>query len=140
MLNTNSLFSNALLFLGRIFLSQIFIIAGFSKIMEFQHTVTLMGSMGVPLSEFMLVFAIVFELGGGLLLLFGYYTQVAAILLFVFVVLVTFYFHSFWEYAAAAKINNIYHFTKNLSIVGGLCYVYACGAGRYSLDHIFRKE
>jgi len=140
MFNSNSIFSNALLFVGRIFVAQIFILAGVNKILEFQQTVTLMGSMGVPLSELLLIIAIVFELGGGLLLFFGYYTQLGSVLLILFVVLVTYYFHSFWEYDAAAKVNNLYHFTKNLSIVGGLCYVYVCGAGRYSLDHMFRKK
>jgi len=140
MCNSDSIFCNGLLFIARVFMSQIFIIAGVSKIMEFQHTVTLMSSMGVPLSEYLLILAIIFELGGGLLLLFGFYTQLGAVLLVLFVVLVTYYFHSFWEYAAAAKVNNIYHFTKNLSIVGGLFYVYACGAGRFSLDHMFKKK
>ncbi len=139
MFKQNSILGNFLLFIGRVLISQIFIIAGFSKLLDFQHTATLMTSMGIPASEFMLVVAIIFELGGGLLLLFGLYTRLGVVLLFVFVILVTYYFHSYWDYQAAAKVTNMQHFMKNLTIVGGLFYVYVCGAGQFSLD-VFRKK
>jgi len=135
-----SIFSDFLLFIGRIFVSQIFIIAGFSKLMAFGHTMAMMTTAGLPYPEIMLVLAIIFELGGGLLLLFGLFTRLSTLLLFVFVILVTYYFHSFWDYEAAAKINNVYHFTKNLSIAGGLIYVFVVGSGRFALDHLFRKK
>lgn len=132
----NSVFSNIIFFLGRIFISLIFIIAGFTKIVDFQHTATMMAGMGIPTAEFLLVLAIIFELGGGLLLFFGYYTRFATVLLFVFVVFATFYFHTFWEYEGAAKIANMQHFFKNLCISGGLFYVFVHGAGQYALDEL----
>ena len=135
-----AIFSDLLLFIGRIFISQIFIIAGFSKLVEFHSTLSTMTTAGVPFAEIMLVIAIVIELGGGLLLLFGWLTRLSAVMLIVFVVLATYYFHSFWDFEAANKINQIYHFTKNVSIVGGLIYVLVIGSGRFGLDHLFRKK
>lgn len=135
-----NVFSDLLLFLGRVFISQIFIIAGFSKLVEFHSTLSTMTTAGVPYAEIMLVIAIVVELGGGLLLLFGWLTRLGALMLIVFIVLATYYFHSFWDFEAANKINQIYHFTKNVSIVGGLIYVLVIGSGRFGLDYLFRKK
>jgi len=135
-----SVFSDLLLFLGRIFISQIFVIAGFSKLVDFHGALSTMTTAGVPYAEIMLVIAIVVELGGGLLLLFGWLTRLGALMLIVFVVLATYYFHSFWSFEAANKINQIYHFTKNVTIVGGLIYVLVIGSGRFGLDHLFRKK
>lgn len=133
-------FSTFLLFVGRIFMSLIFVIAGGVKIIDFNQTALLIHSMGVPMSEVALVVAIVLELGGGLLLFLGLYTRLASLLLLVFVVLVTYYFHSFWEYQGPAQVSNIHHFLKNLFIFGGLLYTFVHGAGKFSLDKVCRKR
>ena len=135
----DSIFSTFLLFVARIFMSAIFILAGLAKIMDFNQTAMLMTSMGIPLSEFALFIAIIFELGGGLLLLFGWYTRFGALLLMIFVVLATYFFHSFWDYESAEQVNNVYHFMKNLLIFGSLLYVIVHGPGRFSLDRVWRK-
>jgi len=129
-----------LLLFARICMSAIFILAGLMKIMDFQDTVTMMNSMNVPMSQYLLILAIVFELGGGLLLLLGLYTRFAALLLMIFVVLVTYFFHSFWDYQGAMQVSNMQHFMKNLFIFGSLLYVSACGAGKLSLDCVWRKS
>ena len=87
MFNTNSVFSNLILLVGRLSISLIFIVAGMHKIMEYHHTMALMTSMGVPFSEFLIIFAIIFELGGGVLLFFGLYTRLGSFLLFLFLLL-----------------------------------------------------
>lgn len=128
-----------LLFVGRVFMAAIFVFAGVMKIMDFSSTASMMTSMSIPMGEFVLVLAIIFELGGGLLLLFGWYTRFATLLLLIFVVVVTFFFHSFWDYEGVAQIANIQHFMKNLFIFGALLYVLVHGPGKFSLDNVWRK-
>lgn len=135
----DSAFSTFLLFVGRVCMAAIFVFAGIMKIVDFSGTAAMMTSMQMPMSELVLVLAIIFELGGGLLLLFGLYTRFGAILLLIFVVVVTFFFHSFWDYEGAAQISNLQHFMKNLFIFGALLYVLVHGAGRFSLDKVSRK-
>ena len=79
----NSGFSTFLLFIARVFMSAIFILAGITKIADFHQTAALMTSINVPMSEFALVIATVLELGGGLLLFFGWYTRFGAFLLLI---------------------------------------------------------
>lgn len=139
MLHNESGFSTFFLFVARLFMSAIFILAGFVKVVDFTQTSAMMSSVGVPWSDFLLVLAILFELGGGLLLLLGWYTRFGTFLLLIFVVVVTYFFHSFWDYEGVAYVNNVYHFMKNLFIFGALLYVFIVGPGRFSLDRIRKK-
>lgn len=120
--------------IGRILLSLIFIIAGFHKIMDYSGTLAMMTQAGLPSPKTLLILAIIFELGGGLLVFFGWFTRFGAFLLFVFVIAVTISFHTFWTYEAQEAANQMQHFMKNLSILGALLYVMGFGAGGYSFD------
>lgn len=131
---------NILTVVGRILFSLIFVISGFHKLMTFSATASMMAGMGVPNNEIMLVIAILFELGGGLLVLLGWYTRFGAFLLFLFMIPVTFVFHSFWNDEGAQMLNNIYHFLKNLSMMGATLYLMSFGAGKISIDGLFRGK
>jgi len=127
------------LFVGRVCVSMIFIVAGYMKIMTYNATLAVMTHAGIPATELMLVLAIVFEFGGGVLLLLGLYTRFAALMLVVFIVVATYYFHTFWDDIGQQAIDNTQHFLKNLTMVGALIYVFCVGAGSWSLDRLVRK-
>ncbi|WP_423064110.1 DoxX family protein [Candidiatus Paracoxiella cheracis] len=118
--------------IGRIFVSLIFIIAGIQKIVQYHAMAGMLAQMGLPSSQWLLILAIIFELGGGLLVFFGWFARFGAILLFIFVVVATFLFHSFWNFEGAGMVNQVHHFLKNLSILGALLYILAFGAGDYA--------
>jgi putative oxidoreductase len=69
------------------------------------------------------------ELLGGLLLVFGYRTKLAAGALALFSLATAIFFHS-----ALGDQNQFIHFFKNVAIAGGLLQAIAFGAGRLSLD------
>jgi putative oxidoreductase len=74
------------------------------------------------------------DLFGGLLILVGYQTRWAAVVLIAFIVLTFIFAHNFWTMEGAARAANQAHFYKNLSLIGGLLLLIAAGPGRYSLD------
>jgi len=78
--------------------------------------------------------AVIFELGGGILLLVGWKTRWVAWALALYVVIATAVAHQFWTYEAAQAFNQTSHFFKNVSIIGGLVYIAGMGPGRYSID------
>ena len=119
--------------IGRIFISLIFILAGIQKIVEYHAMSGMLANMGLPSVEWLLILAIIFELGGGLLVFFGLFARFGAVLLFVFVIVATFLFHSFWDFEGAQMVNQTHHFFKNLSILGALLYIMAYGAGSFAL-------
>jgi len=109
---------------ARVFLSALFVIVGFNKLMNFAGTAQFIGSAGIPMPEVMTVLAIVFELGGGLMLLFGFRKHIAVAMLVVFTVVSTALFHI---KGLTTDQTQMIAFLKNLAIVGGLLALYKAG-------------
>ena len=125
---------NSISMIGRVCFSAIFVMAGFHKVAYYSDTLATMLQQNIPYSEILLIVSIVLELGGGLLVLLGWHTRFGALLLFLFIIPVTFYFHDFWTVEPADVANQVHHFMKNLAMMGGALYILAHGAGRYSID------
>lgn len=120
--------------IGRILLSTIFLMSGVGKIFDWSGTVGYMAAHGMFAIPFFLVAAMVLEIGGGLSVLLGFKAKLGAIALLVFLVPTTLIFHNFWAIAdpMAQKMQMI-SFLKNLSIMGGLLFVYSFGSGPFSV-------
>jgi putative oxidoreductase len=112
---------------GRILLAQIFLLAGLNKIAGYAGTQGYMESMGVPGSLLPLV--ILLEVGGGLALIIGWQTRLAAYALAAFTLVAAVIFHS-----NLADQMQMIMFMKNLAIAGGLIILAVHGAGSLSLD------
>ena len=119
---------------GRILLSLMFIISGWGKVAGFAGTAGYMASKGMPFPELLLIGTIIVELGGGLMLLAGWQARIAALAIFLFIIPATLIFHNFWAVDPAQAQGQMIHFMKNLTIMGGMLYVMAFGAGPLSLD------
>ena len=122
------------LLLGRILLALLFLVAGVRKLMAVSGSTAYLAKLGFPMPEVMVWVAIVVEIGGALLLILGWQARKAAWLLTLFTLIATFAAHRFWEFEAAQYANQMNHFLKNLSVVGGLLLIAAFGAGGASLD------
>jgi putative oxidoreductase len=109
-----------LMLVARILLSLVFVVSGFEKLQNFQQTLTTIGSLTTPgLALLFTVLAIVFELGGGLMLLINWKTELALNMLVVFIVLATVLVHGNLSDPALAQ-KNLIQIEKNLAIIGGL--------------------
>lgn len=125
---------NPLALIGRILLAILFVPAGFGKIAGFAGTVAYANSVGMPMATVGVAAALVIELFGGLALLIGYRTRIAALLLALFTLVASFFFHNYWAMPADAQMMQSLMFFKNIAIVGGLLAFAAFGAGAWSLD------
>ena len=133
-------FRDALALIGRILLALIFVLSGFQKLTHFKGTAGFMALNGVPAVTLLLVLSILIKLGGGLALVAGFQTRWAALVIFLFLIPVTWVFHVHGYQMAMAqnqlpmammqKINIM----KNISIEGGLLVLAAFGPGHYSVD------
>jgi len=120
--------------LGRILLAFLFVPAGFSKIAGFSGSVGYATAMGLPLPTVGVAAALVIELVGGLMLLVGFGTRVAALALALFTVVAAIFFHAYWALPADQAMMQQIMFNKNIAITGGLLAFVAFGAGSLSLD------
>ena len=121
-------------FVGRLLVSAIFVVTGFAKLTHWSGTAAFMASKGMPAIPVLLAIAILFELGGGLAILVGYRTRLAALALSLHLVVATLVFHNFWAYPPAEQQEQMIHFLKNLAILGGMLRLLSDGAGALSLD------
>ncbi len=119
---------------GRILFAILFVPAGIGKITGFAGTVGYISSAGLPLPALGAVAAIIAEVGFGLLLLVGFKTRWAALVLAFFTVAAAFSFHNYWALPAEAAYVNQLMFFKNMAITGGLLAFAAFGAGAWSVD------
>jgi putative oxidoreductase len=119
--------------IGRLLMAAIFMLSGVGKIAAPAATIGYIAAMGLPMPSVAYIGAVVLELGGGLLLLAGLQTRLAALALAVFSVVTGLAFHH-----AVGDQNQMIHLLKNFAMAGGLLQVFAFGAGAYSLDN--RKQ
>jgi putative oxidoreductase len=115
---------------GRIFIATIFLISGLGKIAAPTMTQGYIASVGLPFPVLAYLIAVVVEVCGGVLLVVGYQTRVAASILAVFSVATALSFHT-----AFGDQNQMVHFLKNICLAGGLLQVVAFGAGALSIDN-----
>ncbi|CAM3672593.1 MULTISPECIES: DoxX family protein [Rahnella] len=128
----NKLQDTALL-VARILMPILFIVAGWGKINGYTATAGYMTSMGVP--SFFLPLTILLEFGGGLAILFGFFTRTTALITAIFTILTALIFHTDF----AQGVNQMM-FMKNLSIAGGFFVLFASGPGAFSIDRLIKKN
>jgi putative oxidoreductase len=114
---------------GRLFYSSLYILYGYFKLTGFAGTTGYMTKLGLPAPALFAALAVIFELGGGLLMLIGYQTRCVALALAIYVLIAALIAHSHLSDPA-----QLTHFMKNMAIVGGSLAFVAFGAGAYSLD------
>jgi len=119
---------------GRILIAVIFVFAGFGKLTGLDGTAGYIASKGLPIPYVLAVAAMIVELGGGVLLVLGFKTRWVAAALLLFTAATALFFHNFWALPADQVQNQMIHFMKNISMVGGLLYVVVYGSGPLSID------
>lgn len=125
---------NAFALAGRVLIALLFAPSGWGKITDFSGVVGYIASQGVPLPQVAAAVGVAVELGLGLLLLVGWQTRWVALLMALFVAVITPIFHNYWGAPAADVMMQQLNFFKNYAIVGGLLAFTAFGGGAYSVD------
>lgn len=112
---------------ARAMLSIMFIMAGYSKIGGYEGTQGYMESVGVP--GILLPVVIALEFLGGIAVLIGYQTRIAAILLGGFTFLAAIVFHSDFSQQMQSIL-----FMKNLAISGAFLLLFVHGPGQWAVN------
>ncbi len=131
MLNT---MQNSLTLVGRLLLASLFLPAGIGKLTGFAGTVGYIASAGLPLPTLGALIALTVEIVGAVALIAGYGTRIAALILALFTLVASFFFHAYWAVPAEQQFVTQLLFFKNVAVAGGLLTLAAWGAGRWSLE------
>jgi putative oxidoreductase len=117
-------------FAGRLLIGLPFAMSGLSKLAAIGPTTDAIHAAGLPQPSLALAVSVAVELGGGLLLIAGFKSRVAAAVLALFSLTTALTFHSNF-----ADQNQMIHFLKNVMMAGGLLQIVAFGAGALSIDN-----
>ncbi|HML18903.1 MAG TPA: DoxX family protein [Bryobacteraceae bacterium] len=120
--------------LGRFLMALVFVYAGIRKLGTVAATAATMEKHGIPHSDMLVWGAIALELAGGLALMLGFLARLAALALFFYTLVLAVIFHPYWTFTGDAFGLERASFYGHLSMMGGMLFVVAFGAGPYSID------
>ena len=129
--------ADAIILVARIMIGLIFVMSGWSKLMNFGGAVAGIAKRGVP--EALAYLAPPVEFFGGLAIVLGLFTEAAAILMVVFTLIATATSHRYWQYADPAQYRaQNTNFWKNVTMMGGMLLLFVTAGGRWSIDSLVR--
>lgn len=141
----------ALITFGRILFAVLFIYSGASKLVGIQATADFIASKvtipamlapyqsqletltGMATNQVLAIAVGAFEVIAGLMIAINFGARFFAILLILFVIVTTFYFHDFWSQAPTDP-KAIVDALKNLSLIGALFIIAGYGKGPRSVE------
>lgn len=129
--------------LGRVLMSIIFFFEVYDTLGFWESTKDTMTAYNITWNQdLLLIGAMTLLILGSIMVLIGYYANVGAVLLLMYLVPFTFIVFSFWNDAIEIRRVNSLGFARNLAICGGLLILIANGgAGRFSIKrmvHVLR--
>ena len=120
-------------FFGRVLLSALFLIEGIGKLFAQEQVITYMEDYGVP--DILFIPAVIVEILFPLLLIVGYKTRLAALVMTLFTLTVAIIFHT--DFSDGMQL---IFFLKDLAIAGGFMIIIAYGSNKFSLDHFLKTK
>jgi len=148
----------ALITFGRILFAVLFVYTGATKLFAIQATsdfiaakVTIPALLapytgqletmtGMTTPQMLAIAVGAFEVVAGLMIALNVLARFFAILLIVFVLGATFYFHDFWNQAPPENAKSLIDALKNLSLVGALFIIAGYGKGPRSVEPAYGDE
>jgi putative oxidoreductase len=137
---------------GRVLFAVLFIYTGATKLFGIQATADFIASKvtipallapytsqletmtGMPLPQLLAISSGCFEILAGLMIAVNFGARFFAILMILYVLVVTFYFHDFWNQSPPDNAKTLIDALKNLSIVGALFMIAGYGRGPRSSE------
>lgn len=121
---------------ARLMIAAIFLASAVvQKILNFTEVAKTMGEAGIQQPTIMLIGAIAFLILGSVSLILGYHARLGALLLLVFLIAASYFFHAFWKLPAGPEqMAQQIHFMKNVALMGTMVFIMANGAGAWSMD------
>jgi putative oxidoreductase len=137
---------------GRILFAVLFIYSGATNLFGIQATADFIASKvtipallapytlqletmtGMPLPQLLAITSGCFEILAGLMIAVNFGARFFAILMIVYVLVVTFYFYDFWNQSPPDNAKTLIDALKNLSIVGALFMIAGYGRGPRSSE------
>ncbi|AKM03099.1 DoxX family protein [Burkholderia pyrrocinia] len=127
-------FQDFLLLIARVLIVALYLKIGIPKLMDFGGAIAYMTRIDAPMPMLAAAILIAMDVVVAIAILIGFHTRPVALLLALYTLGAAIIGHPFWLTDGSQQMNNMIHFYKNLSIMGGLLALCAAGPGRFSVD------
>ena len=94
---------------------------------------------GMPTAQTLAIAAGGFEVIAGLMIALNFGARFFSLLLIIFVGVVTYYFHDFWNQSAPDNAKTLIDALKNLSLIGALFMIAGYGRGVREVDSAYEE-
>ena len=119
---------------ARVCLSAVYLYSGIIKLLDIPAGMAEVAGLGMPAPSVFLALTILVQLGGGLMVLVGLWTRLAAFALLGFTVVATALAHNPFGLDGVEFQRQLTTSLEHLAIVGGFILLIAGGAGPISVD------
>jgi putative oxidoreductase len=119
---------------ARLCLSAVYLYSGISKLVDIPAGMAEVAGLGLPAPGAFLALTILVQLGGGLMVLVGLWTKLAAFLLLGFTIVATALAHNPLGLGGVEFQRQTTTSLEHLAIAGGFLLLIAAGAGPISID------
>lgn len=127
--------------IGRVLLGLYFLVPGLMKVAGSADTVAYMQAHDISFAVPLLWFAAIVNIVGGLFLILGRHVKFVAFGFVVYVLMVNFMLHDFWNMEGDIVARETQNFIKNLGILAGLLVLAGSAAARpVSLSGWWRSD
>jgi putative oxidoreductase len=124
--------------LVRACLSTVFLWSGLTKLGDPKGSTAEVAALNLPAPRLFLALTILTQIGGGLMVLLGFWTRLGALALLGFTIVATMLAHRASGLSGAARQQQITTSLEHLAIVGGFLLLAIDGAGSLSIDNLLR--
>jgi putative oxidoreductase len=133
--------SSGLIMGARILLALYFLLPGIAKFATPDQQLELMILHGVPYAAVLLVIAGIANVGGGLLLLANRYVKLTSLGFVLYILVINFFLHDFWNFEGIKAAHETQNFFKNLGILAGLLALAGASPSRgFSLKGLMQSD
>ena len=122
---------------ARLLLAALFLVFGWRKLVDYRGTVNQMKSLHVWTPVAATLVSTFMELVVALAIALGVFTRVSALAMALYTLGTALIGHRYWTVPAAARVESMDGFFKDLSIMGGFLLLVVAGPGSYSIDRVF---
>jgi putative oxidoreductase len=124
--------------LVRACLSAVFLWSGLTKLGDPKGGTAEVAALNLPVPRIFLALTILTQIGGGLMVLLGFWARLGALALLGFTIVATLLAHRASGLSGAARQQQITTSLEHLAIVGGFLLLAIDGAGSLSIDNLLR--
>ena len=122
-------------FVGRVILAWFFLAEAYSRTVDWDATVSLFSTLGVPFPPIMHFIALTVLVLASVSLIIGLRARVGALALFSFVAVSNIFMNDYWNIADVIERQDAATaFARNLALGGGLLVLMGLGPGRFAIE------